>query len=129
METSDEQSAQSKSKLTPEERAWNVIEENIYNVPTNGQLKRLIAAAIREAVADERTRYIEALCFYAEPAVYFPTRSGDTEPIWVDTDGTRFNADDEYDAPGAMARALLKEVAPEARSVFGVLSGSVTPTP
>lgn len=40
--------------MSPEEIAWSVIEQNIYNVPTNGQLKRLIAAAIREAVADER---------------------------------------------------------------------------
>lgn len=40
--------------MSPEEIAWSAIEQNIYNVPTNGQLKRLIAAAIREAVADER---------------------------------------------------------------------------
>lgn len=59
----------------------------------------LIEPAILEAM-------IEALCFYAEPAVYVPTASGDTQPIWEDTDGVAIPGYVE-DAPGAKARAAL----------------------
>lgn len=63
---------------------------------------------------------IAALTFYAEPAVYFPTRSGDTQPIWCDTDGTKI-PDEEYEAPGAMARAIMAKVDPDGRILYGLI--------
>lgn len=57
---------------------------------------------------EEWEEMLTALHFYAEPAVYQATRSGDTAPIWCDTDAT-FTSDGE-DMPGAAARAVLAKL-------------------
>jgi len=66
-------------------------------------------------------KILNALHFYGESAVYSPTRSGDTPPIWCDTDGKMLPYE-EFEAPGAMAREILAEIDPDTRTIFGILS-------
>lgn len=64
----------------------------------------------REVPIETLEELMDALHFYSEPAVYQPTRSGDTAPIWVDTDATYLDGED---MPGATARAVLAKLRAE----------------
>ena len=68
-------------------------DDDLWMLPDRDKLREIIAAAIREAVAEEREACVKATCIYCAKGLGFPDNESSTDKT------LRHVTDQEYPAP------------------------------